>query len=249
MSNPVIVLSEVTKDYVTGDIRVHALRGVDLTVFPGEMAAVMGSSGSGKTTLMNIIGCLDRPTSGRYLLHGRDVSKLTRDELAHIRNRLLGFVFQSFNLLRNTPAWENVCLPMIYAGVPRQEMKRRAWEALRQVGLQGRERHLPNQLSGGQQQRVAIARALINRPAIILADEPTGALDTRTSIEVMALLQNLHREQGLTIVIVTHEPDIAEYCQRLIRLQDGTVIEDRVLEKPRQAAEELAAVAQKEVSA
>ncbi|MDI6710794.1 MAG: ABC transporter ATP-binding protein [Bacillota bacterium] len=249
MGNPVIQLNQVTKAYVTGDMQVHALRGVGLTVSPGEMVAIMGSSGSGKSTLMNIVGCLDRPTSGEYLLNGRDVSKLTRDELAEIRGRRIGFVFQSFNLLRNTAAWENVCLPLIYAGVAKSEMKARAWAALQQVGLQGRERHLPNQLSGGQQQRVAIARALINLPAIILADEPTGALDTRTSIEVMALLQDLHREQGLTIIIVTHEPDIAAYCQRLIRLRDGTVIEDRVLEKPRQAAEELAAVAQKEVCA
>ncbi len=243
---PLILVEKVTKVYTTGNTRVDALRGVDLVVQKGEMAAIMGPSGSGKSTLMHILGCLDRPTSGRYLLNGQDVTRLDRDSLAYIRNRRFGFVFQSFNLLSNATAWENVSLPLVYAGVSGKEMKTRAWNALRQVGLQGREMHLPTQLSGGEQQRVAIARALINEPDTILADEPTGALDTQTSREIMTLLQHLNRERGLTIVIVTHEPDIANYCRRLVRLRDGIVIEDRVIEEPQQPEREPAAVSQKE---
>ncbi|MEW6172884.1 MAG: ABC transporter ATP-binding protein [Bacillota bacterium] len=246
MGSPLIQIDKVVKIYTAGDTRVQALRGVDLVVEQGEMVAVMGASGSGKSTLMHILGCLDRPTSGRYLLNGRDVSGLDRDSLAYIRNRQIGFVFQSFNLLKNTAAWENVCLPLVYAGVPRKEMITRARRALQQVGLQGRELHLPTQLSGGQQQRVAIARALINEPAIILLDEPTGALDTGTSIEVMALLQRLHRERRITIIIVTHEPDIAEYCQRVVRLRDGMVVEDSIIEQPRLAEKELSAMPREE---
>ncbi|MEW6182692.1 MAG: ABC transporter ATP-binding protein [Bacillota bacterium] len=246
MTDPVIKVDKVTKIYITGDTKVPALKELDLTVKPGQMAAIMGTSGSGKSTLMHILGCLDRPTSGRYLLNGRDVSLLDRDSLAYIRNRQIGFVFQSFNLLKNTAAWENVCLPLVYTGVPRKEMITRARSALQQVGLQGRESHLPTQLSGGQQQRVAIARALINEPAIILLDEPTGALDTITSIEVMALLQRLHAERGITIIIVTHEHDIAEYCQRVVRLRDGTVVDDGIIEQPRSAEQELSAMPREE---
>ncbi|NPV29062.1 MAG: ABC transporter ATP-binding protein [Firmicutes bacterium] len=246
MSAPLMLVEKVTKVYTTGNTRVDALRGVDLVVQKGEMAAIMGPSGSGKSTLMHILGCLDRPTSGRYLLNGQDVTRLDRDSLACIRNRRFGFVFQSFNLLSNATAWENVSLPLVYAGVSGKEMKTRAWNALQQVGLQGREMHLPTQLSGGEQQRVAIARALINEPDTILADEPTGALDTRTSREIMTLLQHLNRERGLTIVIVTHEPDIADYCRRLVRLRDGIVIEDRVIEEPQQPEKEPAAVSQEE---
>ncbi|WP_406678031.1 ABC transporter ATP-binding protein [Moorella sp. ACPs] len=242
MGAPVIQLQGVTRIYASGENRVHALRGIDLEVAEGEMVAVMGASGSGKSTLMHILGCLDRPTGGRYLLHGQDVTRLTPDQLAYIRNRQIGFVFQSFNLIGNMTAWENVALPLIYAGVPRREMQARALTALRQVGLEGRENHLPSQLSGGQQQRVAIARALVNDPAIILADEPTGALDTRTSVEVMAIFQRLHRERGLTVVIVTHEPDIAAYCRRLVRVRDGLIVADEVIAQPRQAEKELAAV-------
>lgn len=238
----IIQVERLTKVYASGDNRVQALRGIDLVVQRGEMVAVMGASGSGKSTLMHILGCLDRPTSGQYLFNGQDVAKLDRDSLAYIRNRQIGFVFQSFNLLNNAAAWENVCLPLIYAGIPKKEMMLRAWSALQQVGLQGRERHQPAQLSGGEQQRVAIARALVNEPAIIFADEPTGALDTRTSIEIMALLQHLHWTRGMTIIIVTHEWDIANCCQRLVRLRDGTIIEDRVIKEPQQAEKELSAI-------
>ncbi|MDH7578087.1 MAG: ABC transporter ATP-binding protein [Bacillota bacterium] len=246
MGDSLIQVDKVTKVYATGETLVQALKGIDLVVQKGEMAAIMGASGSGKSTLMHILGCLDRPTSGRYLLRGQDVTMLDRDSLAYIRNRQFGFVFQSFNLLSNTTAWENVCLPLIYAGVPGKAMKTRAWAALQQVGLQGREMHLPTQLSGGEQQRVAIARALINEPETILADEPTGALDTQTSKEIMALLQHLNRERGLTIIIVTHEPDIADYCRRLVRLRDGTIIEDRVIKEVQQPEKELAAISQEE---
>ncbi|GEA14283.1 macrolide export ATP-binding/permease protein MacB [Moorella sp. E308F] len=241
MTTPVIQLQGVTRVYASGENRVHALRGIELEVNAGEMVAIMGASGSGKSTLMHILGCLDKPTGGRYLLHGQDVTGLTPDQLAYIRNRQIGFVFQSFNLIGNLTAWENVALPLIYAGVPRREMQARAIAALQQVGLEGREHHRPNQLSGGQQQRVAIARALVNDPAIILADEPTGALDTRTSVEVMAIFQELHREKGLTVVIVTHEPDIAAYCRRLVRVRDGQIVADEDIQQPRQAEQELAA--------
>jgi putative ABC transport system ATP-binding protein len=221
-----IELQDITKVYRMGDSEVRALDGVSLTVDAGECVAVMGSSGSGKSTLMNLVGCLDRPSSGTYRLTGRDVSKLDRDELAEIRNRTLGFVFQSFNLLTRTSALENVELPMLYSGVPTRERHRRAEAALARVGLSERLHHHPNQMSGGQQQRVAIARAIVGEPAVILADEPTGNLDSRTSVEIMALFQELGRT-GMTIVIVTHEEDIAEYTARVLSMRDGRLLEDR----------------------
>jgi putative ABC transport system ATP-binding protein len=208
-----------------GDVDVRALRGVDVEIDRGDFVAVMGSSGSGKSTMMNILGCLDRPTRGHYRLAGREVSGLSRDELAEIRNRTLGFVFQSFNLLSRTSALENVELPLLYAGVGTRERRRRAEEALDKVGLGKRLDHHPSQLSGGQQQRVAIARALVGRPQVILADEPTGNLDSQTSIEVMALLQDLGRS-GITVVLVTHEPDIAQYAARVLVMKDGQVQTD-----------------------
>jgi len=223
---PLIALRGVSKIYKTGDVEVAALRGVDFNVEAGEFVAIMGSSGSGKSTLMNILGCLDRPTAGQYLLDGQDVSRLDRAGLAMVRNRTLGFVFQSFNLLARTTALENVELPMLYAGVPARERSRRSREALERVGLGARLDHHPRQLSGGQQQRVAIARALVSRPRVILADEPTGNLDSRTSIEVMALFQEL-RQEGITLVLVTHEPDIAGYAGRVVVVKDGRIISDR----------------------
>ncbi len=223
---PLIALRGVSKIYRTGDVEVAALRNVDFTVESGEFVAIMGSSGSGKSTLMNILGCLDRPTSGQYLLGGQDVSRLDRTELAIVRNRTLGFVFQSFNLLARTSALENVELPLLYAGVPARERRRRAREALERVGLGARLDHHPSQLSGGQQQRVAIARALVSQPRVILADEPTGNLDSRTSVEVMALFQEL-RHEGITLVLVTHEPDIAGYAGRVVVMRDGRIISDR----------------------
>ncbi|MBZ4376001.1 ABC transporter ATP-binding protein [Corallococcus sp. AS-1-6] len=223
---PVIQLKNVAKVYRSGDVEVRALRGVDFTVEPGEFVSIMGSSGSGKSTLMNILGCLDRPTSGEYLLNGREVARLDRDGLARVRNRTLGFVFQSFNLLARTTALENVELPMLYAGVPSKERRARAKEALERVGLGARLDHHPKQLSGGQQQRVAIARALVGRPRVILADEPTGNLDSRTTVEVMALFQQLQKE-GMTLVLVTHEPDVAEYTQRIVVVKDGRIVNDR----------------------
>jgi putative ABC transport system ATP-binding protein len=226
MDAPLIDLQDVTKTYQMGDVQVHALRGVAIQVTQGESVAIMGASGSGKSTLMNIIGCLDRPSSGRYLLQGQEVSNLTRDQLARVRNRTLGFVFQSFNLLSRTTALENVELPLVYAGVTRRERVRKATEALHRVGLGDRLHHHPNQLSGGQQQRVAIARALVNDPKIILGDEPTGNLDSRTSIEVMSLLQELGRS-GITVLLVTHEADIASYASRVILVRDGRVQLDR----------------------
>ncbi|HEV8718204.1 MAG TPA: ABC transporter ATP-binding protein [Candidatus Binatia bacterium] len=224
-SDALIVLQQVRKVYRMGEVELEALCDVSLTVGEGEFVAVMGASGSGKSTLMNILGCLDRATSGRYALAGGDVSRLRRDELAKIRNKMLGFVFQNFNLLARTSAVDNVGLPLQYAGVPHRERYRRAEEALRQVGLSDRLQHYPNQLSGGQQQRVAIARALVTRPKLILADEPTGNLDSRTSTEIMALLQELWRS-GLTIVMVTHEPDIAEYASRIVVMKDGHILSD-----------------------
>jgi putative ABC transport system ATP-binding protein len=221
----IIRLEEVTKTYAMGDVDVHALAGVDLSIAAGEFTAIMGASGSGKSTLMNVLGCLDRPTSGRYLLDGQEVSRLSNDELARIRNQRLGFVFQSFNLLARTSALENVELPLLYAGVATAERHARAREALARVGLADREDHHPNQMSGGQQQRVAIARALVNRPRVILADEPTGNLDSRTSTEVMALFQELGAA-GITVVLVTHEPDISEYAGRIVVMRDGRVLSD-----------------------
>ena len=220
---PVIAVHGVTKVYTMGDIEVRALRGIDVEIWPGEMVAVMGPSGSGKSTLMNVIGCLDVPTEGTYMLDGVDVSKLRDSQLAEIRCRKIGFVFQSFNLLPRTSARANVELPLIYAGISGRQRRKRAEEMLRLVGLGERLDHKPNELSGGQQQRVAIARALTNQPAMILADEPTGNLDSKTSIEIMQLFQQLNRDQGMTIVFVTHEPDIAAYCKRVIYVRDGLV--------------------------
>jgi putative ABC transport system ATP-binding protein len=225
MAEPLVVLEDITKVYRMGDTEVHALAGVSLTIEQGELVAIMGSSGSGKSTMMNLIGCLDRPSSGRYLLAGHDVSKLDVNDLAEIRNGLLGFVFQSFNLLPRTSALENVELPLVYAGVGGKERERRATEALTRVGLGTRLDHTPAELSGGQQQRVAIARALVGNPRLVLADEPTGALDSKTSVEVMALLQELGKT-GITVVIVTHEPDIAAYTARVITMRDGKVLTD-----------------------
>ena len=238
---PVIQLDGVEKVYQTGEVAVKAVRGVSLTVRPGEFVAVMGASGSGKSTLMNLIGCLDRPTAGRYLLDGEEVGALTKSELSGVRNQRLGFVFQGFNLLSRTSALENVELPLLYSpnGHGRRELRRRSLAALAQVGLSERAGHYPSQLSGGQQQRVAIARALVNEPALLLADEPTGNLDTRTSLEIMAIFQELNRK-GMTILMVTHEPDIARYCLREITMRDGRVISDQAVGDRLDAAAELA---------
>ena len=236
---PVIQLEQIHKTYAMGDVEVHALRGVSLTIREGEFVAIMGTSGSGKSTTMNIIGCLDRPTRGTYVLDGEDVSQLSKDERADIRRQKIGFVFQGFNLLSRTSALENVELPMLYAEVESEERRERALAALRSVGLAGREQNHPNQLSGGQQQRVAIARALVNRPTLILADEPTGALDSRTSVEVMEIFQRLNRELGITLVLVTHEPDIAAYASRIVVFKDGKIKKDDRVERPRDASEEL----------
>ena len=221
-----IEVSDLSKTYEAGDVPVHALRGVSLAIDAGESVAIMGSSGSGKSTLMNILGCLDRPTGGGYRLNGIAVASMTRSQLAEIRSRFLGFVFQSFNLLARTSAIDNVELPLVYAGVAARERRRRAGAALARVGLADRMHHLPNQLSGGQQQRVAIARALVGEPKVILADEPTGNLDSRTSVEIMALFQELVAG-GITVVLVTHEVDIAGYAARVIEMRDGQVVSDR----------------------
>ena len=234
-----IEVADLAKDYVLGDSIVHALDGVTLSIDAGEFVAVMGPSGSGKSTFMNLIGCLDRPSRGGYRLAGEDVAAMDADDLAAIRNRRIGFVFQQFNLLARTSAQENVELPLMYAGLPAAERHRRAAARLAQVGLGDRAGHLPSQLSGGQQQRVAIARALVNDPSLILADEPTGALDSRTSLEIMALLQELNRG-GITVVVVTHEQDIAAYAGRLIGFRDGRVRSD-IRHLPRDAAADLAA--------
>ncbi len=231
-SVPLIEISDVTKTYRMGDVDVNALNGVSFNVEEGELVAIMGASGSGKSTLMNILGCLDRPTSGSYRLGGDEVSGLDREALAETRNRTLGFVFQSFNLLTRTTALENVELPLVYAGVRPAVRRARATEALQRVGLGNRLRHHPSQLSGGQQQRVAIARALVNRPRVILADEPTGNLDSRSSVEMMALLQELG-DEGITVVLVTHEPDIASYARRVVVVRDGRIEEDRPAEARR----------------
>ena len=231
----VILTEGLTKDYHLGPHVVHALRGVSVAVERGEFLAVMGPSGSGKSTFMNLLGCLDTPTEGRYLLADVDVAGLDRDALAKIRSRKIGFVFQTFNLLPRVNALENVELPLVYASVPTRERRERARKCLREVNLADREHHQPSQLSGGQQQRVAIARALVNNPAVILADEPTGALDTRTSLEILALLQGLNRE-GMTIVVVTHELDVAAHAGRILTFRDGRVIRDERIATPRDAA-------------
>ena len=222
---PLIEIRDLCKTYDSGDVQVHALRGVSLDIEAGESVAIMGSSGSGKSTLMNILGCLDRPTSGSYRLDGEEVARLGRDRLADIRNKTLGFVFQSFNLLSRTSAVENVELPLVYAGVGRRERRDRALEALEMVGLGQRSDHRPNQLSGGQQQRVAIARAIVTRPRVILADEPTGNLDSATSAEIMGVLADLVGS-GITVVLVTHEPDIAAHAARVIDVRDGLIRSD-----------------------
>ena len=240
-ANPVVRLEGVDKIYQTGEVAVKAVRGVSLTVQPGEFVAVMGASGSGKSTLMNLIGCLDRPTAGRYLLDGEEIGTRTKSELSRVRNQRLGFVFQGFNLLSRTSALENVELPLLYApdGHGRRELRERSLAALARVGLADRAGHHPSQLSGGQQQRVAIARALVNAPALLLADEPTGNLDTRTSLEIMGIFQELNRK-GMTILMVTHEPDIAKYCLRQITMRDGRIVSDRPVEGRLDAAAELA---------
>jgi putative ABC transport system ATP-binding protein len=223
-----IRVKELCKTYRMGDVEVPALRGVNLAIRPGEFVAVMGSSGSGKSTFMNILGCLDRPSSGKYFLDGDEVGSLTADQWADIRNQRIGFVFQGFNLLARTTALENVELPMMYNGCSGKQRHQRAVEVLGLVGLDDRLDHTPNRLSGGQQQRVAIARALVNRPSLILADEPTGNLDSATSAEIMKLFQTLNRDQGITIVLVTHELDIAEYARRQIHFKDGSVVSDQI---------------------
>ena len=221
MADPIIRMESVHKYYALDGVRVHALRGIDLNVMPGEFVAIMGPSGSGKSTLMNIIGCLDVPDSGGYWLSGDDVTRMNVDELAGLRNRALGFVFQGFNLLARTSAVENVEVPLLYAGIGRAQRRTRARELLQRVGLGERLNHTPNQLSGGQQQRVALARALVNRPALLLADEPTGNLDSATSVEILDLLTELNQKDGVTVLMITHEPDIATRAQRKLVLRDG----------------------------
>jgi putative ABC transport system ATP-binding protein len=231
MAQVIIDIKGITRDFPLGSEIVHVLKGIDLTINKGEYVALMGPSGSGKSTLMNLLGCLDTPTSGSYILNGKDVSKMPDDELAEIRNKEIGFVFQTFNLLPRTTALDNVALPMIYAGYKKPERDARATEVLTQVGLADRMDHKPNQLSGGQRQRVAVARALVNRPSIILADEPTGNLDSKTSVEIMGLFNEIH-SRGNTVILVTHEEDIAAYAHRVIRLRDGIIESDNINPNP-----------------
>ena len=227
MANSLINITNIKRDFILGTEIIHVLKGIDLHINKGEYVALMGPSGSGKSTLMNLLGCLDTPTSGSYILNGKDVSKMNDDELAEIRNKEIGFVFQTFNLLPRTTALDNVALPMVYAGYSKSERNQRASEVLTQVNLADRMDHQPNQLSGGQRQRVAVARALVNKPSIILADEPTGNLDSKTSIEIMKLFGDIHAN-GNTVILVTHEEEIAEYAHRVIRLRDGLIESDNI---------------------
>ena len=244
MSSTVISVRNLVKTYIVGEVQVRALRGINLDVQRGEFLAVSGTSGSGKSTFMHIVGCLDKPTSGQYFLDGEDVSRMSKDQLAVVRNKKIGFVFQGFNLLSRTSALDNVELPLLYGHSPLKlaERHKKAMEVLKAVGLEKRADHHPNQLSGGQQQRVAIARSLINNPSILLADEPTGNLDTRTSIEVMDIFQRLNKERGITVLLITHEQDIAEYGTRIVQFRDGQVIADRPVTTRREAQHELAAL-------
>jgi putative ABC transport system ATP-binding protein len=243
MDKSLIEIRDITKIYrMGGDIEVHALRGVSLQVNAGELLSIMGPSGSGKSTMMNVLGCLDQPTSGEYYLDGVDVKKLNDNALAEIRNRKIGFVFQTYNLLPRTTALQNVELPLVYRGVNGRERRRRVTEALEMVGLGDRIHHRPNELSGGEQQRVAIARALTTQPDIILADEPTGNLDSRSGAEIVAIFQRLNREMGITVVFVTHDPDIAAHTRRIVQLLDGKIVADELVENPLDAEATLAAV-------
>ncbi|MBZ5596360.1 MAG: ABC transporter ATP-binding protein [Acidobacteriia bacterium] len=235
----VIEIKHLVKDYKLGDVPVHVLKGISFEIERGDFVAIMGPSGSGKSTLMNILGCLDKPTSGIYRLDGTSVGELNRDQLAEIRNKKIGFVFQQFNLLARTSAAENVELPLMYTDMPAHERHERAMKALLSVGLAGREEHQPSQLSGGQQQRVAIARSLVNDPRIILADEPTGALDSRTSLEIMAIFQRLNRDQGISMIVVTHDPDVATYANRNIHFKDGKLQLDERIAHPGEAQKDL----------
>jgi putative ABC transport system ATP-binding protein len=234
MAENLITLIDINKTYYGAGEPVHALRSISGKLDNGEMLAIMGASGSGKSTLMNILGCLDKPDSGTYLFADQDVMALEKDQLAHLRSEFIGFVFQNFNLIGRATALDNVCLPLIYAGVSsRREREERGRNMLKLMGLEGREHHMPKQLSGGQQQRVAIARALVNDPGLLLADEPTGALDTRTSLEIMQLLKRLNQEHGVTVVVITHELEIGQHCQRIVRLSDGQIIRDEPISADR----------------
>jgi len=233
----IIDARDIAKIYQMGDLQVHALRGASLRIRRGELVAIMGPSGSGKSTMMNILGCLDQPTSGEYYLEGVEIAELDDDQLAEIRGKKIGFVFQTFNLLSRTSALSNVELPLVYNGMGRRQRHERAVIALQAVGLEDRLHHRPNELSGGQQQRVAIARALINQPSIILADEPTGNLDSKSGAEIMAIFQRLNEEQGITIIFVTHEPEIAQHTRRIVRIADGRIIDDSPVRTPRKAGE------------